>query len=136
MRRTLSAVVILLLIFTMWFFEVKTLSNICQGLIEKSESLEKALNENENIQKAQEDFFVQWEKSKNILNLITSHDDTEEINLLSVRLKIYMDKHDVKEALVIMEEIKEHAKEITEKSKVDISTVFYISKGGLYASSN
>lgn len=124
MKRTIVALCILLVIILMWSFERRIIDTTCSELRLLTEEITKAIDKKTDVEKEKTTFFKAWEKAEKRFDALMTHEDADEINLLTIRLERSLAIGDFNSAKSIVEEIKWHIKDMSEKSKVDITTVF------------
>ena len=124
MKRTVVALCILAVIFAMWFAERRIIDTTCDEIYDSVNAIKGSIEKNGNIDKEKAEFLKKWEKAEKRFDALMTHEDADEINLLTIRLERNILIGDYNSALSVAEEIKWHIKDMSEKSKVDITTVF------------
>lgn len=126
MRKMLVALSIFIVIFTLWQAEQQSIKKICTEMPQRLEEIEYCIREN-NIPKATElteGFKTEWEKKEAVLDVLTPHDDTDEINLNIVRLERYLEIGEGSLVIGVIDEINEHFREINKKISVHYTNIF------------
>lgn len=126
MKRMMVGLIILLSLFSGWLWEKHVIGEVCTEMVQSLDEISFASEEGERekLIKLTEDFAGKWTKKERLLDMLTPHDDTDEINLNLVRLKEYSRKNNFMAVDVIVKEMKKHFEEIEEKLQVNYTNIF------------
>lgn len=126
MRRIAVAALLFLIIATLWIWETNTVDGICKDVSASLEQIKDVLESEDNEKSGWliEDFELLWKEKEKVLDALTAHDETDQINVMVVRLKRYIQVRDGTSALGLIEEMNEHIKEIPRRLKITWVNIF------------
>lgn len=122
MRRMLVALLLLTLIGALWFVEERAIDRICDSMLDNIEKLKNADTEavGEIVEKTEEE----WRRHEGILEMLTPHDNTDEININWAVYKSRIRKGNYIGAEYTLDEMRQRFIELREKMKVSIENIF------------
>lgn len=122
MRRMLTALLLLALIGALWFAEEKAVGSICDSMLDNIEKLKNADSEKakELIEKTEKE----WNKHEGVLEMLTPHESTDEININWAAYKSRIKKGNYTAADYTLDEMEQRFKELRERMKVSIENIF------------
>lgn len=122
MRKMLVAAIILALIVTAWSIEGRLINKACDGMLDSIEKLRRA--DEDDLEKIISKVDAKWENEEKILDVLTPHEDTDEINVDWARFTSCVRAKNYPTALLVLDEMQQHFEEIRKKTKVDIQNIF------------
>lgn len=125
MRRMTVAAVILFLIVALCLYENGKIEKIYQSNLIELEKIETYIKEDSFVA-AKETFSTvreKWEDDEEILENITVHDDTDEINILMTELSENIRQKNSNGSLMAVEKLRLQFEHIYKKNKVKISNI-------------
>ena len=122
MRKMLVATLILALIVSAWWFEEKTVGSICDRMIENIEKLQ--TKEADELDEAINEVEADWEDLEWILEVLTPHENTDEINLDWAGYISRINDKNYTSANHILDRIEQRFEEIRDKTKVNLQNIF------------
>lgn len=125
MRKMAVAVLILCVILTGHYIEVKSIEKICDSVPEELTQIEKSLRQGdlEKSRKEFKSFLKSWKKNEEILDVFTTHEGVEEINISFIHLERYVDRGDADSASIVIREIEERLTRIQKRSKIHFTNI-------------
>ena len=126
MRRMIIGVVILICLFVGWLWEKNQVGTICSDMDKKLELIDTTLLQGdwERGKELMDSMKNHWLEKEKILDMLTPHDDTDEINLDMVRLERYIEQNNLFAGNILINELREHFEEIQTKLQVDYTNIF------------
>lgn len=118
----LIAVLLLSIIITLWVVEERAIDRICSSMIERIEELKKS--DTENLGDMLEETQREWEKHEKVLEMLTPHENTDEININWAIYKSRIEEENYPAAKYALDEMSQRFKEIKGKMKVSIQNIF------------
>lgn len=122
MRKMIVATLILALIITAWNIESRAVDKICSEMIQSIEKLKEA--DTEKIKELTAALDAKWQDKEKILDVLTPHEDTDEINVDWAYFTSCVRAENYSAAMLMLDEMYEHFDEISKKSKVNIQNIF------------
>lgn len=117
MRKMVVAILILAAILAGTYFEQKTIKEVCTLMSQELEAVERDMTK-------VDEFAQLWSKKEKIMDTLTPHDDTDQINISLANLKGYISNNDFNAAKVVLGQIKERFEEIERKSRINYTNIF------------
>lgn len=122
MRRMLVAAVILGLIIWGWSIEEKVIGEICGKMIENVEKMQNATGDE--LDSLIEKTRKEWSENEKILEMLTPHEDTDDINVNWESFNAKVKAGNYSAAKVTLAEMGQHFKEMKSKIKVNFQNIF------------
>ena len=127
MKRSLITIFLILIFVCLgWFFQNKMLSNL---FTKADSSLNKITNyiEKQDYTSAHREFDLynkRWKNKETILCMLVSHEDIDFITRCNGQLRAYIKTPGEEEAYAVISELYESYRELNDKFKVNIKTIF------------
>lgn len=125
MRRMVVAAVILFLITLSCLYESGKIESICTLNIDELDKIVDNVHEND-LDGAKEKFSLlreKWSKDEEILGAITSHEDTDAVNMLMTELGENMRQNNTKASLITIDKLRLQFEHIYKRNKIKISNI-------------
>ena len=122
MRRMLVAILLLALIAMLWATEQRAIDRICDGMLDNIKRLKEA--EIDGIDEMLEQTEQDWKKHEGVLEMLTPHENTDEININWASYKSRIKEGNYTAAGYVLDEMSQRFEELSEKTKVSIENIF------------
>lgn len=125
MRKMAVAVFLLGVIAALGFYESYKIENICSLDGEKTEEILKSVEENDFSAAREEmkNFKDKWEKDEKFLDAVTTHEDTDTVNVLLCELEENIHQENLKEARMVIQKLKLQFEHILKRSEIKITNI-------------
>lgn len=123
MRKILTAVLILTLIVLASITEQKAVTRISEEFTSKLNDIRESMMTGDAEDEIL-DFEKSWQEGEKILDILTPHDDTDEINLKLSEFKSFLEAGCNDMAIKSINEMKQHFKEIQKKTEITLTNIF------------
>ncbi len=125
MRRMAVAAVILFLIISLCLYESGRLEKVYQSNLTELEKIETYIEKN-SIESAKDKFSTvkkQWTQDEETLGYITSHEDTDAVNILMTELGENIRQENTNGCLMTIEKLRLQFEHIYKRNKIRISNI-------------
>lgn len=125
MRRMTVAAVLLFLIVALCLYESGTIQKVISSNINELDEITANVQEND-LDGAKEKFSLlkkKWTQNEDILDAITSHEDTDAVNLLLTELGENIRQNNVESSLMTIGKLRLQFEHIYKRNKIKISNI-------------